>query len=243
MTERRRLALWTALVVAATVALHAAGQGALATPPLSSPTRWRAWLTAHDPVVVACALSRLAALAGAWYLLAVTAAHLALRAFPGPERLAAVVDRFTVPPVRRFLAATVTVSLITAGLSALPPGPASRPAAAQADSPADPQPPPTVTMHRLPDPDPATGSTPDRPPAASWSVEPGECFWSIAEAVLVRAGGRPPSNQEVVRYWLRLIEANRATLADPANPDLVFPGQVFTIPPPGDGTPALAATA
>jgi nucleoid-associated protein YgaU len=36
----------------------------------------------------------------------------------------------------------------------------------------------------------------------------------------------------VAPYWQRLVEANRPALADPANPDLVFPGQVFTVPDP-----------
>jgi len=67
---------------------------------------------------------------------------------------------------------------------------------------------------------------------------PGECFWSIAEDVLAAAWGRAPSDAEIVPYWRVLIEANRATLADTANEDLIFPGQVFTVPPPPSRPPA-----
>jgi nucleoid-associated protein YgaU len=33
-----------------------------------------------------------------------------------------------------------------------------------------------------------------------------------------------------VPYWQSLVDANRATLADPENPDLLFSGQVLTLP-------------
>ncbi len=88
-------------------------------------------------------------------------------------------------------------------------------------------------------PAPATAPAPVPAPAQvageTWRVQPGECFWSIAEDVLTRSRNRPPSDAEIVPYWRALIEANRAALADRANPDLVFPGQVFTVPavPPG----------
>jgi hypothetical protein len=36
----------------------------------------------------------------------------------------------------------------------------------------------------------------------------------------------------VARYWLRLIEANRSHLPDPADPNLLFPGDVLVLPPP-----------
>jgi hypothetical protein len=71
---------------------------------------------------------------------------------------------------------------------------------------------------------------------SSWVVGPGDCLWSIAEATLAAARGRPPTTQEVAPYWLRLIEANRARLPDPDNPSLIFPGEVLDLPPlPGPG--------
>jgi hypothetical protein len=57
-------------------------------------------------------------------------------------------------------------------------------------------------------------------------------MWGKAAAVLTDAWRRPPTDAEVVPYWQALIEANRARLADPANPDLIFAGQSFELPPP-----------
>ncbi len=65
-----------------------------------------------------------------------------------------------------------------------------------------------------------------------WTVRPGECFWSIADDVLAQAWGRAPSDAEIVPYWRSLIDANRHLLKDRSNPHLVFPGQVFAVPPP-----------
>jgi len=69
-------------------------------------------------------------------------------------------------------------------------------------------------------------------PTTTWTVEPGQCFWSIAEARLARTGDHPPTTEEIVAYWHQLIEANRGVLSDPRNADLVFPGQVFSLPAP-----------
>jgi nucleoid-associated protein YgaU len=65
-----------------------------------------------------------------------------------------------------------------------------------------------------------------------WTVQPGQCFWTIAETVLARAWGRAPADAEIVPYWQRIISVNRAALAAPSNPDLIFPGQVFEVPHP-----------
>ncbi|HEX3620861.1 MAG TPA: hypothetical protein VHT97_00940 [Acidimicrobiales bacterium] len=112
--------------------------------------------------------------------------------------------------------------------------------------------PDTITMHLLPPadatpaelapaPPPATASVPVPDVAAGtstaviadqWTVRPGECFWTIAESVLAGAWGRAPSDAEIVPYWQRLIAANAGVLAHPGNPDLIFPGQVFSVPAP-----------
>ena len=78
--------------------------------------------------------------------------------------------------------------------------------------------------------EPAQAAQPASP--ATWTVVPGECFWSIAEDVLTRAWGRAPTDAEIVPYWRTLIEANRGSLADRANEDLIFPAQTFVVPPP-----------
>lgn len=69
-------------------------------------------------------------------------------------------------------------------------------------------------------------------PSGSWAVRPGDHFWAVAEDVLARAWGRPPTGAELAPYWRSVVEANRARLRDPRNPDLLFPGQVLAVPPP-----------
>jgi nucleoid-associated protein YgaU len=66
---------------------------------------------------------------------------------------------------------------------------------------------------------------------ATWTIAPGQHFWAVAEHVLARAWGRAPTDAEIVQYWHALIEANRDRLRDRGNPDLVYPGQVFVLPP------------
>jgi nucleoid-associated protein YgaU len=83
---------------------------------------------------------------------------------------------------------------------------------------------------------------PRRPPAPApsptWVIRPGDNLWSVAEATLARAWGRPPSDAEVDSYWTTLVAANRIRLAHGDDPDLVFPGQIFELPaPPAAGQP------
>jgi nucleoid-associated protein YgaU len=65
--------------------------------------------------------------------------------------------------------------------------------------------------------------------AATWTVQPGEDLWSIAQAVESRALGRDPTDQETAPYWNLLLEANRANLT---SADLLYAGQVLQLPPP-----------
>jgi hypothetical protein len=67
--------------------------------------------------------------------------------------------------------------------------------------------------------------------AATHEVEAGESLWSIARETLVAARGQEPDDAVLHTYWGTLIEHNRGRLADAANPDLIFPGQVFELPP------------
>jgi hypothetical protein len=69
------------------------------------------------------------------------------------------------------------------------------------------------------------------PPLDTWSVERGDHLWAIAASHLTEALGREPSDAEIVPYWRRLIERNRARLADPGQPDLLFVGQQIELPP------------
>jgi hypothetical protein len=61
-------------------------------------------------------------------------------------------------------------------------------------------------------------------------VEAGESLWSIARDALADHWDRAPSDTEVHGYWLQLVEHNRAGLADPDNPDLIFPGDEIALP-------------
>jgi nucleoid-associated protein YgaU len=87
------------------------------------------------------------------------------------------------------------------------------------------QPDSSLTMRRLPEGAAAAAPT-------SWTVRPGEHFWAVAERVLADTWQRAPSDGEIVPYWRSLIDANRQSLHDPDNPDLLFPGQVLVVPPP-----------
>jgi nucleoid-associated protein YgaU len=100
-----------------------------------------------------------------------------------------------------------------------------------------------------PGPTPPQAAPPARPPTASpaqpaetshpapaavetWTIEAGDHLWAVAEETLADEWGRPPTDDEVLAYWTTLVDANRSRLADPGNPDLVFPGQVVVLPPP-----------
>ncbi len=250
----RRLAgaaLWVTGLLTASAALQWAGHGQLATPPLTEPGRWPAWLEGRDPVMAAFGLLRVVALSGLWYLAGITLLGAVLRVV-GAASLIRVTDRFTIGPVRRMLAGSVSLGLAASGVLAVA-APAMRlPVAAAQTSTTSTTvvtsiPPATVTMHRLgpaerpapvapaglvpqvptPAPAPAPATTPERR-----TVVPGECFWSIAEDVLAARLGRAPTDAEIVPYWQRLIEANRSELAHRDNPDLIFPAQSFVIPAP-----------
>ncbi|HEX6420972.1 MAG TPA: LysM domain-containing protein [Acidimicrobiales bacterium] len=79
-----------------------------------------------------------------------------------------------------------------------------------------------------------TPAAPDRDPAI-WLVEAGDSFWSIAAEVTSPPGGPPATEHTVRRYWRALVAANRDRLLDPANPDVLRPGQRLVLPPPPDG--------
>ncbi|MEX0706106.1 MAG: hypothetical protein WD041_05755, partial [Nitriliruptoraceae bacterium] len=65
-----------------------------------------------------------------------------------------------------------------------------------------------------------------------WEVQTGDHFWGLAEATLVDAWGRQPTDAEIVPFWRQLIDANRDRLLPPQDPGLIYPGQQFTVPAP-----------
>ncbi|WP_334144693.1 hypothetical protein [Rhabdothermincola sp.] len=69
--------------------------------------------------------------------------------------------------------------------------------------------------------------------ASSWTVAPGEHLWGIAHHTLATAWARPPTDEETATYLDALIATNEERLPARSNPDLIFPGQVFELPPVG----------
>jgi len=65
-------------------------------------------------------------------------------------------------------------------------------------------------------------------PATSYVVQPGDCLWDIAERALAQANEPidPASVLAAVGAWWL---ANSGQIADP---DLIYPGQVFQAPAP-----------
>ncbi|HEY8546854.1 MAG TPA: LysM peptidoglycan-binding domain-containing protein [Acidimicrobiales bacterium] len=112
-----------------------------------------------------------------------------------------------------------------------------------------------VTGARTADPAQASAASSAAPPqtpappagVGTLTVQPGDHFWGIAERQLEEAWGRPVTAAEIAPYWRTLIDANRSRIVS-GDPDVIFPGQVFSTPAtpssPGAGgsTPAPRPT-
>jgi hypothetical protein len=106
-------------------------------------------------------------------------------------------------------------------------------------------PPPSSTVARPPAPPgytPRPAGPPGRP-APVPQMPPGEAglhhvalgdnLWTIARDRLAEVTGRPAaglSEREIARYWLDVVDANRASLRS-GDPDLIFPGELIRLPP------------
>lgn len=257
LSPRLGLAVWVIFLILVLAGLETTGHGALRAPALAHPEQLGAWMAGRRVSTIAFAGLRLIAMGLAWYLLATTAIGVILRSLD-LVRWRRLADTVTLPGVRQLLAGAVGLSVGTASLMGTASqagaatgrgGPAGRvlPAVtAVTAAPLDPG--SGALMTRLPD-GPSTAPPPTHgPPAASarfppattdrvplpqtWVVRHGDNLWSVAEHHLAGAWGRTPTDSEIDRYWLRLVEMNRFRLADPGNPDLIFAGQVFELPPP-----------
>ncbi len=69
----------------------------------------------------------------------------------------------------------------------------------------------------------------DQPRSQTWTIRPGDHLWRVAEETL-RAEGIDPSEATTTAYVQALIETNRDVFVLAAEPDLVYPGQVFALP-------------
>ncbi len=124
------------------------------------------------------------------------------------------------------------------------PNPASDPPSgtAAAPTPSGPiDPAPIGTDASTSAPETPTGTASAVPPAAPavWIIEPGDHLWHVATQTLTDAWHRDPTDAEVAAYLTTLIDHNRDRLAVRDNPDLVFPGQAFELPPlPPDSPPS-----
>lgn len=242
------LAVWVVLLAGVIAGFTLLGGGELATPPVTDPGAWPAWAADRPPIVAVFAVLRLGVLALAWYLLGVSIIGIAARLLAA-GRLVRIADVVTVPAVRHLLQAALGLGLATAAVTASTAG--ARPpvavAAAAEQQVAVAGSGPRLEMRTLDDGAPYEVMAPIPPglrtwaqeeaddPAVevrTWEVKPGEHLWGIAEQVLGEGRDTPPPDTEVADYWEMLVDENRGTLADPGNPDLVYPGQVFTIPPP-----------
>lgn len=80
---------------------------------------------------------------------------------------------------------------------------------------------------------PEDGSSGGQSPAGMSTehvVVAGESLWTIARDVVAGELGRTPTDAEVAGYWLDLIEMQRPFLANPDDPDLIFPGERVRLP-------------
>jgi len=266
-TRPPSLGLGAASVLALTAivwALHRLGHGRLSAPPLLAPDQLQEWADQRDAIVIAFALARVLGLAFAGYLLVVSVLGMTARALRS-ARLLRWVDLVTLPVARRLLGtvAGLSLSTATAAVAVMPaatsrPGPVAAPTVAMHRLPDG----TGVTMRRLPDGGPggpdtgdprATMRVADEPPAAAtmridapppetWVVQPGDSLWGAARRTLAATWGREPSDAEVDPYWRAVVDANRARLVDPTNPDLIYPGQELVLPTaPADPDPADAS--
>lgn len=233
------LALWIGALVGILAGLAAAG-GTLPSPPLTQPAVLMGWFETQPPVHAAFGVLRVLAMAAGGYLLATTVlATLARMArAAGAIRVA---DALTLPMVRRMASTAVGVGLATAVLAGLSDdaswsgGGRTVVTADMAEAGGV-----DVAMESLGDLDGAgvtlglldeAGEAADGAVAPAVVVQSGDHLWGVAERVLAAHHGNPVPDAEVVGYWQRLVEANRDRLADPDNPDLIYPGQEFVLPP------------
>jgi nucleoid-associated protein YgaU len=166
------------------------------------------------------------------------------------EQLARVARRLAPGRLRRWAAGATSLGLLGSAVAATIPlerapgatsdvGHLPRTAPTTTSSPTTTTTAPTPPPHHAPLPSPAPSpvpapllATPVGPAApTTWTVRRGDHLWSIAESTLRDRRGASVTEGDVRRYWAALIASNRERLADPANPDLIFAGQVFLLPP------------
>ena len=246
-----RLSFQCLITLAATSVMAYVGGRRLAAPPLLYPTKMMSWWSAAGPVVGAMSvLWAVSVLIGAYWVVLCAVTMVARSS----GRIMWLV-RLRLPGTARLLRATAGASMLGATIVAASGcgigGAATRSSAGRAPAPpvllpvAGASTAVPVGLPGSPQPEtpaPALQSpagTAQQPPALAvgavrdmtkWTVKPGDDLWSISETVLTGRLGYRPDDRQIASLWLRVIEANRTNLADPANPNLIFAGEVVDIP-------------
>lgn len=265
-----KIIAWSSCLLVTAVLLHMLGHGQLSSPPLAEPGQWSTWTGEKNAATIAFAVLRLVAEGLAWYLLAVTVLHLVARltrsasmmslarllTAPGARRVVAGIVGVTVvssvltigshpqlvedcgcarPPTESISSVKeATPRVRQVGSNAVPGSVGGRTTNQWVEDVSPGQ--PGTATEWVEDAPPV----PPAPTTATWTVVPGDHFWSIATRVVGRSQGQPPDEAAVGSYWRELIERNRPSLADPGNPDLLFTGQVLELPPIPNGSPPTA---
>jgi hypothetical protein len=191
------------------------------------------WYDRAEPAaIVAVAGAGVLGLVLAWLVL-VTSLQLVTEVLPAGPRLRGWVDAISPPVLCRLGgavgSASLTATLLLGPLSGAPTG-SARPAPTSTSETAR-----LVPIAPAPTPEPAA-TPPPSAPLTSVVVQPGDCFWSIAEQAVAGGLGAPPTDRQVAAYWLRLMDLNRDRLVVAGAFDLIYPGQVFELPEPGGGS-------
>jgi hypothetical protein len=157
---------------------------------------------------------------GAWVGFGLVACSVA-RAAPR-VRAAQRAARWSPALVRRVAGVACTASFVL--------GPQlTQPAGAVADEPVVRAQQAWVPAGEVPPPPPPAPAPPLPPSASRHVVAPGDNLWLIARTTL----GGEPAESEVVRYWSKLIDVNRASLRS-GDPSLIYPGEIVVLPPRGN---------
>lgn len=237
--------------VALVVALHLTASTTYAIPFTALPE----WFQATEPAVALVAIARLAALAIGYWLLTTTIIY-GLAHQLGWSAVTDGMRWITLPVVRRVVHGVTAVSLT--GFSIMGPAAVSvAPALAQTEAVVaqdgdddstgqlesevdDGTPPPAYEPEAAGWPDMAPESDgfwipealtqADDVSAATHTVVKGDHLWSIAEDRLRSVVGRDVTEDEICQYWLKVIDANRGSLAS-GDPDLIYPDERVTLPP------------
>lgn len=248
-----RLASQWLVALTATFVVAYVGNQRLTAPPVLHPTEVMNWWSGVGPVVGAMSvLWAVSVSVGTYWLILCTvavAAHSSGRLI--------WLAQFKLPGAAHLLRATAGASVLGATIVAASGCGVGAGGAARSNSAHIPAPPvllpvagaPTTTVpvglpgsapKETPAPVPLSSAGVTRQPSApavevprdvtKWTVRRGDDLWSISESVLAGRLGYQPDNRQVASLWLRVVEANRANLPDPANPNLIFAGEVVDIP-------------